>query len=283
MITKQAYDKGEKLKVVGIIRPNKNSVAVAYDFGVVYTPELMNYILEKNDSSQLSQYLLNNTNVNPFTGEEYISNSNESKEIQYEKALKKYGVDKTPTRIRIYPVNYEAKEKIKLQLDEYNDLQKENDKIKYTDYMAMIINVLSFLVEGVTNVVIVMSTVSLLVSSIMIAIITYVSVIERVKEIGILRSIGARKKDISRMFNVETLIIGFFSGIIGVLIGGLITIPVNIFIGNSVIGLEKIALFKMENAILLILISILASVLSGYIPSIIASKQSPTNALRKND
>lgn len=282
MITKQAYDKGLSLNVSGIIRVNKETVSAAYDYeGVIYTSKLIDYILEKNDNSKLSQYLVNNVNVNPFTSEIYDGDSIEMTEEMYKKDLKKYGVDKVPTSIYIYPTNYEAKEEIKLYLDNYNSKQKDVNKISYIDYMSMIMGVISFVVDGVSNVMLILSIISLLVVSVMIAIITYISVLERTKEIGTLRSLGARKYDIAMIFNVETAITGLLSGLIGVAVGGIICVPINIFIGSLVVGLEKVALFKISNAFIVLLISIVIGVISGVGPSIVAAKKRPSEALRK--
>ena len=146
--------------------------------------------------------------------------------------------------------------------------------------MGIIIDTFRTMIDGVSYVLIAFSSISLIVSTIMIAIITYVSVIERTKEIGVLRSIGARKKDVSRVFNAETFIIGLASGVFGILVASLLTIPINVIVNVYLDGVGNIATPSITHSIILIIISILLTLLSGFIPSRIASNKDPVVALR---
>lgn len=281
LVVEEAYNKGLTLKVVGIIRPNQNT-NVGLIFGNIgYTSKLVDYIIEKDQKSSIANYLKNNVNINPFSGEEYVVNSSDNTiEEMYRNDLKKYGVDNTPSKISIYPKDFASKEKIKDYLDSYNKNKGENEKIRYLDLMEIVIKVIKTIVESVAFILIAFSSTALIVSSIMIAITTYVSVIERTKEIGVLRSIGARKKDISRVFNAETLIIGFISGVIGVCVALLLNIGINMIVVRNIEGMDKIASLNPWHGIILIVISVILTLLSGFIPSKIASNKDPVVALR---
>lgn len=201
-----------------------------------------------------------------------------------EEALVYFGYNQTPTDIYIYPNSFEDKEAILKILDQYN-LMVETDgddstvPIKYTDNVASALSMMKTIMNTITVILVAFSSISLIVSSVMIGVIMYTSVLERTKEIGILRSIGARRKDISRVFNAEAISIGFFAGVLGVIITfGLVPI-INIFIYNATEQANVAELF-IGHAILLIGISILLTFISGLIPSSIASKKDPVNALR---
>ena len=208
-----------------------------------------------------------------------------STENTYEKNLETLGVNdlSSPSRISFYPVDFESKDKIIGIIDEYNAKQieegHEEDTIHYTDYIGILLSGISDVVNAVTYVLIAFVAISLVVSSIMIAVITYISVLERIKEIGILRSVGASKLDITNVFNAETLIIGLFSGTLGILITILLDIPINIII-NHFAKIGHIAKLPIGGAIGLVAISIFLSFISGLIPAIIAAKKDPVVALR---
>lgn len=208
-----------------------------------------------------------------------------SKSATYADNLKLLGVVDVdnPSQIKIYPKDFDAKEKIASYIEEYNKRQKDagHDEyvITYTDVMAIMMNSVTSIVNIITYVLIAFVAISLVVSSIMIGIITYISVLERTKEIGILRSIGASKKDISRVFNAETVIVGFVAGALGIIITFLLNIPINIVI-KSLAGVSGIATLPPVGAAALVVISVLLTVISGLIPSRVAAKKDPVEALR---
>lgn len=188
-----------------------------------------------------------------------------------------------PSGINLYASTFEAKDEITRIIEEYNDEQiaaGEDDKtLTYTDYVGLLMSSVSTIINAISYILIAFVGISLVVSSIMIGIITYISVLERTKEIGILRSIGASKKDISRVFNAETLIVGFTSGLIGILVTVILDIPINLIIAN-LSGISNVAKLPVAGAVILILISMLLTTIAGLIPSRIASKKDPVIALR---
>lgn len=184
-----------------------------------------------------------------------------------------------PYMIYIFPKDFESKEKITDKIAEYNKQVGEDNAISYTDYIGLLMSSVSTIINAISYILIAFVAISLIVSSIMIGIITYISVLERTKEIGILRSIGASKRDISRVFNAETLIVGFTAGAIGILVTVLLNIPINIIIKNitDISGLSKL---PWLGAGALILISMFLTFIAGLIPSKIAAKKDPVIALR---
>ena len=211
----------------------------------------------------------------------FMKNYADNAGATYESNLKKLGVANLddPDGINIYPKDFDSKIEIENIIDKYNESLSEEEKIKYTDVVGIMINSVSTIVDVISSVLIAFVAISLIVSSIMIAIITYISVIERTKEIGILRSIGASKKDISRVFNAETLIEGLAAGVFGIVVTLLLNIPINIIIKN-VVNISNISVLPLVGAIILIIISILLTVVAGFIPAKIASKKDPVVALR---
>jgi putative ABC transport system permease protein len=196
-----------------------------------------------------------------------------------DKMMISLGADTTPTGINIYPKDFESKDSIKEYLDAYNESRPTDEYLIYNDLAETITNVTGTLINTITYVLIGFAAISLLVSTIMIGIITYVSVIERTKEIGILRSVGARKKDISRVFNAETLIVGFAAGLIGVGISCLLTVPIN-FIIERLVDIKGIAELTGLASIMLIIGSMVLTLIAGLIPSRMAAKKDPVVALR---
>ena len=203
----------------------------------------------------------------------------------YEGNLTKLGVgsfDK-PKAINIYPLNFSSKDEIVRIIEEYNKKVTSDGRtdlvIEYTDYIGILMSSISDVIDAVSYVLFAFVAISLVVSSIMIGIITYISVLERIKEIGVLRSVGASKLDISRVFNAETIIIGFSSGVLGILITLLLLIPINIIIGNLA-NIHNVAKLPVEGAFILIAISVVLSVIEGLIPAITAARKNPVEALR---
>jgi len=185
----------------------------------------------------------------------------------------------TPDSINIYVNSFEAKEVVQNFIEKYNNQAEKEDQIKYTDLVGTIMSTVSIIINSITYVLIAFVSVSLIVSSIMIGIITYISVIERTKEIGVLRSIGASKRDIKRVFTSESFIIGLTSGVFGILITLLLTIPINLIL-VALTGISGLATLPVVGAIVLILISVLLTFIAGLVPARIASKKDPVIALR---
>ena len=199
----------------------------------------------------------------------------------YDENIKKLGVFDMdePSSINIYASSFEAKDKIADLINEYNKGVPEDDKITYTDYIALIMSSVTTIINAISYILIAFVSISLIVSSIMIGIITYISVLERTKEIGILRAIGASKRDVGRVFNAETMLVGFASGMIGIIVTLLFTIPINIII-KSLTGIGGIASLPFMGALILVIISISLTLIAGLIPSKIAAKKDPVEALR---
>ena len=238
---------------------------------ILYKNDLVEKVISVNSSSDivLSQTKSDNS---VFTGEKLDSDSKEN-------MLLFLGSKDEPFMINIYPKDFESKDKIIEYLDKYNIDKNDENKIVYNDLASTFISFGSKIMDAITVVLIAFSAVSLVVSSIMIGIITYISVLERTKEIGVLRSLGARKKDVSRVFNAETFIVGVLSGLIGVLIARLLIIPVNIIL-KDLTGLSNVAILDPLHALLLIVISTTLTLIGGAIPANMASKKDPVIALR---
>lgn len=186
----------------------------------------------------------------------------------------------SPDYISIYPVSFEDKQVISDIIEQYNSEQTdENDKITYTDYVGLIMSSVTSIIDAVSYVLIFFVSISLVVSSIMIGIITYISVLERAKEIGILRAMGASKRDVANVFNAETLIVGFASGMIGIIVTLLLNIPIGLIIKHFS-GISGIASLPVLGAIILVVISMSLTLISGLIPSRIAARKDPVEALR---
>ena len=231
----------------------------------------------KNNNRALIDYALDKNDKNLYLDiyDEFL------RDATYSKNLEKFGLvsKDAPSNISIYVENFENRDKIKDFIKEYNEGKIENEKIAYTDYIGLISSSITQIISAISYLLIAFVGVSLVVSSIMIGIITYISVLERVKEIGILRSIGASKKDIRKVFLSETFIIGLLSGLIGIGATMLINIPLSRLIQNMS-GIEEIRAFLPAKAgLILVLISIGLTLIAGIIPSSIAAKKDPVKAL----
>ncbi len=299
-----------EIKIVGIVKVNEDSVLSSNNsFGnILYTKELTEYVINKVNESEVVKAQRANPEVNVFTGskfgslntnltneqKQYLATlSDEEKEefmrtlssTSYETNLMTLGaVDiDSPSIIYIYPKDFASKDKIKEIIDNYNEEKKDKgldeQVISYTDFVGLLMSSVTTIVDIISYVLIAFVSVSLIVSSIMIGIITYISVLERTKEIGILRSIGASKKDISRVFNAETFIVGSLSGIIGVLATLILNIPINIII-DHLAGINTIAQLPVIGTIILVAISMILTMIAGLIPARMASKKDPVVALR---
>ena len=262
------------LKIVGIIRGKESKEMITNMSGVAYTEELVDYIVENNSDSDIVKSQ-KDKDYNVLTGQKFEEDSTMNKET----ILSYLGADSVPVMINIYPRDFDAKDEIVEYLDKYNKDKNAEEQILYTDMAEMVSSLSGDIMNAITIVLIAFSSISLVVSSIMIGIITYISVLERTKEIGILRSLGARKKDIARVFNAETFIIGICSGGLGILIARLLIIPANTII-EHLSSLPNVAKMNPIHAIILIIISIILTVIGGYIPAKVASKKDPVESLR---
>ena len=314
----QKLENAETLKVVGIIQINEEAIANTTSGVILYTKELEEHIIDKISNSEIVKEQLANDKVNVFTGLEFNEEStskefdinslsdeqrtylmslsqeelaqviaaySENANATYETTLDKMGYVniEEPSTINIYPKDFEAKENIENFISEYNTMVEnegnESDTINYTDTVGLIMSSVTSIVNIISYVLIAFVSISLVVSSIMIGIITYISVLERTKEIGILRSIGASKKDISRVFNAETLIIGFCAGVLGIACTYLLTFPANAIL-KEVVNVSGLVQVPWGAALVLVCISMILTVISGLIPSKMASKKDPVIALR---
>lgn len=274
---KNILDKSLDLKVSGIIRIKDGVTATAFESGGIgYTSDLTKYIVESVNESEIVKEQMSSPDINIFTGEKF------SAQESFENNLNTLGVSDLdePSSILFYAKGFDEKEALVEILDEYNASRKtDSEKIQYTDYVGLMMSSITTIINSISYVLIAFVTISLIVSSIMIGIITYISVLERTKEIGILRSIGASKRDISRVFNAETLIVGFTSGIIGIAVTVLLDIPITMII-KSLTDLDIVAMLPLGGGIILVIISMLLTLIAGLIPSRMAAKRDPVVALR---
>ena len=304
----------EELEIVGIIKPTSSTNNLLMYGGIGYTKELTHYVINEIKSAEIVKDQLDNKKINIFTGlkfgkgdfsldsltfeqQKYVMGLSDSEKLEFYEKYKKYSeatyesnleslgyVDiDNPSLINIYAKDFDSKEKVTDLIESYNKKQQsagnDEDIINYSDLVGMMMSSVKKIINMISYVLIAFVAVSLVVSSIMIGIITYISVLERTKEIGILRSLGASKKDISRVFNAETFIIGLTSGVIGIGVTVLITIPASIIVYNMT-DIANIASLPVVGAIILIVISMILTIVAGLIPSRIASKKDPVEALR---
>jgi len=269
-------DAGMELTVVGILRMKPGLSGGYLSQGIVYTSALKDYVVATAAASKIAQEQLN-SNRNALTGTLFSS------EAQRNRQLMMLGADPTPTSINIFPRDFSSKEAIKDYLEAYNNRKvaegKPGERVIFVDMAELISDMTTTLLDAVATALIFFAAISLVVSSIMIGIITYVSVLERTKEIGILRSVGARKKDISHVFNAETLIVGFTAGAIGVFFAWVLCFPINAVV-HAEVGLRNIATLSVLHALLLIGGSMVLTLIAGFLPSKIAARKDPVAALR---
>lgn len=308
---KDVVSKSTEINVVGIIKPSDSTVSQPTMGGVYYTKAMEEYVTSKTENAQIVKEQKTNPNINIFTQAEfasgqkmsmsnltneqmmqlssmsqeelmnYMNTYNENINATYDSNLTKLGVVdySTPTKISLYASSFDGKEKLSDLITSYNKKQTKSNVITYNDFIGTMLSSVTSVVNIISYVLIAFVSVSLIVSSIMIGIITYISVLERTKEIGILRSIGASKKDITRVFNAETFIIGLISGVLGILITLVLNIPICMVVENMT-GVSHIAKLPVNGAVFLIFIDLVLTILAGLIPSKIASKKDPVEALR---
>lgn len=273
-------DKAKTLSIVGVMRQKEDSSFQMYQPGLYYRSDLVkSFIKDSTDSEVVKAQKEVGKEYSVVSGMGFEGHPFKEADALYQDQLEELGSSSLPRNISIIPADFEAKKEIRSHLDDYNTDKKDADKITYSDMSEMITGVMETVVNTISYVLIGFSSISLVVSSLMIGIITYVSVIERTKEIGVLRSLGARKKDISRVFNAETFLIGFVSGTLGIVVTYLLTFPINAIIYNLT-KTENIAVVNPLHAVILIIISIILTSISGVIPSRMAAKKDPVIALR---
>ena len=314
---KKIIDNAEEIKIVGIIKPNAQTVMKTTTGRIGYLSSLKEYVVNKCNESEIVKEQKEDTSKNIFSNLDFPKELDEkfnfnnltqeqqaimmnltneqiakmmevytqNKNATLEKNLSKLGaIDlDNPNGIYIYPKDFEAKERITKAIEDYNEEQrkagKEENVINYSDIVGTMMKSVTQIINTISYVLIAFVAISLVVSSIMIGIITYISVLERTKEIGILRAIGASKKDISRVFNAETFIVGLISGLLGIGVTVLLTIPINAII-YALTGVAVQAMVPFGAGVILVVISMLLTIIAGLIPARMASKKDPVIALR---
>jgi ABC transporter related protein len=273
----------EEVKIAGIIRKNPDAASVSVSSGVAYTKDLMPHIIEKVNETQIVKQQLADPEKDVFTGMSFDNDKTSISTLENNKSLLGIASEDNPSEIDIYAKDFDSKEKLQDFIKNYNDEVtadgRDEDTINYTDYVGILMSSVSTIITAISSVLIAFVAISLVVSSIMIGIITYISVLERTKEIGVLRSIGASKKDVSRVFNAETLIEGFVSGTMGIIITLILCIPANAVIKN-VTDISNVAQLPVAGAVILVIISMLLTTIAGLIPAKMAAKKDPVVALR---
>ena len=262
---------GFDIQISAVVRQKEGTMGIMSP-GIAYSDDLAQLVINQATNSVIVEAQLD-SDVNVITMEEFDDETDRESFISY------LGGDESPYMVMVFPRDFDTKEDVLQYLDEYNYGQEDEDVITYTDLAGTISSLTSNIMTGITAVLIAFASISLVVSMIMIGIITYTSVLERTKEIGILKALGARKKDITRVFDAETLILGVLSGVLGVVIAYLLTFPINILI-YDISGLENVANLKLDHAIILVIISTIITVLGGHIPAKMASKKDAVEALR---
>ncbi len=258
-------------KTVGVIRPKNENSMEFLSTGIAYSDQLAQNIIKKNKNSQIVKAQIN-SDQNVMTGQDI--NANEKKQM-----LQSIGGSTIPTSIMIYPNDFDAKDKVLDYLDKWNRGKKKKKKIFYTDMSNALTSMTGVLLKGITTVLVALAAVSLVTSIIMIGIITYTSVLERTKEIGVLKALGARKKDITRVFDAETFILGIFSGLLGIGLAWLLVFPLNSIL-YAITDLVNVAQLNPVHALILIFISTVLTILGGHLPARMAAKKDAAIALR---
>ena len=281
----QAVAAGKKVKVVGVIRQKENVSSGALSSNIVYSNALTKTLLKKVGAESVVVDQKATPELNVLTGKTFDAETAEKAGTSFDGNMLKFGYadENKPSSIAIYASSFANKDYIESFIAGYNEkVESEGntkDKISYTDYTGMMMSSITTIINAVSYVLIGFVSVSLIVSSIMIGIITYISVLERIKEIGVLRALGASKKDVARVFNAETLIIGLAAGLIGIAVTILLNIPVSAII-YSLAGIKNVAVLPWQGGLILVAISMLLTFIAGLIPSRIASKKDPVVALR---
>lgn len=312
---KALKDKSTTVKIVGIVGPQDKTVSSAALGGILYDSSLRDWAAKQAEDSAIVKEQKDKPKINVFTGQEftngerfsmdsltqeqmmqmqmmpeeeilnYITTYNDNINATYDSNLAKLGVIdlNEPSSIKLYASSFDDKEKLGDMITDYNNLQDAENKpeniITYSDPVATMLSGVQTVINLISYVLMGFVSVSLIVSSIMIGIITYISVLERIKEIGILRAMGASKRDIRRVFNAETFIIGLCAGLIGIGVTVLLDIPISLIVENMT-GVAGIASLPYTGGVILVLINLALTMIAGLIPASMASKKNPVEALR---
>lgn len=266
-----ASDESIPVKIVGVVRQKKDAKMGLLSAGIAYSDDLSQLIIDNEKTSHIVK-AQEDSDKNIMS----LKDMNEEEKASF---LSYLGGNATPYMVMVYPNNFEDKEAVTAYLDDYNSGKNIDDQIIYTDLAETMSNLTRGIMDAITLVLIAFAGISLVVSLIMICIITYTSVLERTKEIGILRALGARKKDITRVFDAETCILGVFSGLLGVVIAWLLTIPINSIL-YKMTDLKGVAHLQLSHTVILVAISTLLTILGGHVPAKMASKKDAVEALR---
>ena len=276
--------KGTSIKVSGILRLREGRTYGCLASGLNLTENLVNTYIANSKNSEIAQWIRDDANAAllsqtaPNNLLEYVYQAQQMGG-DYTAMKRAVGAIDTVSSLGIYTEDFEAKENLLAYLDAWNDTHDKDMQVKYTDTVGIMMSMMQTILNAVTYVLVAFTSISLVVSSVMIGIITYVSVVERVKEIGVLRSLGARKKDIKNLFNAETFIIGLSSGVFGVAVTYLLSLGINALF-KSLTGIATIAMLPFTSALIMIAISISLTLISGLIPANAAAKKDPVVALR---
>lgn len=264
-------DSSITLRICGIIREKEDAPIALLSSGIAYSDELTQLVVDENYESDIVK-VQRESDFNIITTEE-IDEETKTQLIAY------LGGDSTPYAIMLYPKDFETKDNILSYLDSYNLNKSDEDTIVYMDLAGTMSEISGGIMDGITIVLIAFARISLVTSMIMIGIITYTSVLERTKEIGILKALVARKRDITRVFDAETCILGVFSGTLGVVIAWLLTFPINSLLYNLT-ELEGVTKLQLSHAVILVAISTILTMIGGHIPAKMAAKKDAVEALR---
>jgi len=265
------------LNISGIIRVKESNDFSILSEGIAYSDELAESVIDSNQSSEIV-LAQKKADYNVLTGEAFDMTNDDDIAIKAN-ILSYLGADGLPSLINIYTKDFDSKAAVLNYLDAYNEGKETEDMILYTDLASTFSSLSGNIMNGITLVLVAFAAISLVVSLIMIGIITYISVLERTKEIGVLRALGARKKDITRVFNAETFIIGACSGALGIILARLLIFPINVAIERAA-DLPNVAKMNPVHAIVLVLISVTLTLIGGWIPAKMAAKKDPVEALR---
>ncbi len=297
-------EEGMTLKITGVLRLKEGLTYGCLAQGLNMTEQTVSRYIAKNQESQIVSWINGHSRTQEVDGKTYTIYANAptpelekmystaikqtilGNEVTFyiaydDSALRYVGGESAPNSINIYAKDFTTKEHLLAYMDAWNDMEgrAEADKITYSDTVGVLMGLMQTLLNAVTYVLVAFTAISLVVSSVMIGIITYVSVVERVKEIGVLRSLGARKRDIRNLFNAETFIIGLSSGVIGVVVTYLLSFLVNAIL-KPLTGIASLAALPFTSALVMVAISVVLTLISGLIPASAAAKKDPVIALR---